>query len=608
MPSLRWWATAAFLLGCKGEATQRFPNRLLLESSPYLQAAAREPIDWRPFGPEALAEARASGRPIFLSIGYAACHWCHVMSRGAFADERVAAALNRGYIAVRVDRQERPDLDAAYLAAAAKLTRNLGWPLSLWLDPEGRPYFAGTFYPPDELLGLLEKLRTPGSGVVPEAAPRQPPADEALRRLEETFDPAWGGFGRGAKFPRPEDVSRLLHGDARQREMAVVTLERMAAGGIQDQLAGGFHRYATDARWRLPHFEKMLPDQAELALLYLDAWLVTRRADLRDVAAATLHALERDFAAPGGGFVAALDAEAGGVEGAPYLWTAAELQAVLGPARGAQVARAFDVGVHPSPLWLPRPADVDARERALLLLARAARPQPKVDTQVLVGWNGLVLQALARRALVLGTSAEPARRLASFLLEAGDVHAVGGRGPGLLEDHAQLIAGLLDLVAVDPDPRWLAAALDRQARIDARFAAPGGGYYQTPPEVEAPLGRVVPPEANAVAARARARLLALRGEPGSTGEPQVIVVDAGQARRLVDAALAGGARALVVAPEPALRALAELAPALADKPAAGGRSTAYVCIETRCGAPATEPEALAEQLRLLSNIGDTRAR
>jgi hypothetical protein len=579
-------------------------NRLAGETSPYLLQHAHNPVDWYPWGAEALDRARALDRPIFLSIGYAACHWCHVMERESFEDAATAAQLNEGFVAVKVDREERPDLDAIYMDAVQALTGSGGWPMSVFLTPDGRPFYGGTYFPDTPrhgmpsfrqlLTGIAEVWRDDRARVeatadrvtatvraeaeaTPAAAPtavvgglvgpdgRTPlgrpaaPAfdatllDEATAGLAATFDPVHGGWGGAPKFPAPMTVEHLLRrfvraGDTRALGMAERTLDTMAAGGIHDQLGGGFARYSTDGEWLAPHFEKMLYDNAQLARAYLHAWQVSGERRYRDVVEGTLDYLLREMTVPEGGFAASQDADTGGHEGATYVWTAAEIAALLGE-DAPLFAAAHDVtarGNWEGQTILRRVRDdadlaaaegttaaevsarlADARER--LFARRRERPQPARDGKVIAAWNGLALAALAEAAAALGRDdyRVAAERAATFMLDAlrgpdgrlrrswKDGRAVHG---GVLEDHADLAEGLLALYAATFEERWFLAARELAETILERFADPAGGWFDTAADHEALVARPKSaadnalPSGSAMSATVLLRLAALTGE------------------------------------------------------------------------------------------------
>ncbi|MEO7664942.1 MAG: thioredoxin domain-containing protein, partial [Candidatus Limnocylindrales bacterium] len=440
----------------------RHTNRLATETSPYLLQHAHNPVDWSPWGPDALARAKLLDRPIFLSIGYAACHWCHVMERESFEDEATAADLNAHFIPIKVDREERPDLDQVYMAAVQAMTGSGGWPMSVFLTPDGRPFYGGTYFPPEPRHGLPSfrqvlagiarawqdqraELETSGSRLVASLAehgrlegggelPGPDVLDTAVEGVDRAFDPVNGGSGGAPKFPQPMTIEFLLRragatGAARPLAIARRSLEAMADGGIHDQLGSGFHRYATDARWLVPHFEQMLYDNAQLARVYLDAWALTGHDRYRAVAEGVLDYLVRELRTADLGFAASQDADTNGEEGATFTWTAAEVRKSLGEASRIQLAgEAF--GITEGGNWegrtilsrvssdddlaarLGRPvAEVRsdlAGIRAELLEHRAARPQPARDDKVLAAWNGLAIAAFADAARFVGMHGDTA--------------------------------------------------------------------------------------------------------------------------------------------------------------------------------------------------------
>jgi len=561
-------------------AGHRYTNRLALERSPYLLQHAHNPVSWYPWGDEAFAVARRTGRPVFLSVGYSTCHWCHVMERESFEDDEIAAVLNTRYVPIKVDREERPDVDDVYMTAVQLLTGSGGWPMSVWLTPDREPFFGGTYFPPRDgargptrgFLGILEELAAlyaadparvaAATGSLTQAvraalAPNGPAADappgaapilRAVETVAQLFDERHGGLRRAPKFPSNLPVRLLLRhhrraGDARSLHMATFTLERMAAGGIHDQLGGGFHRYSTDAEWLVPHFEKMLYDNALLAVAYAEAWQVTGRADLARVARQTLEYLVREMTSPEGGLYSATDADSEGEEGRFFTWEARELRELLGAEAAAFMAfhGATDEGNFEGRniLWIPRPDEAEwarfAPARARLLEARARRPKPLRDEKVLAGWNGLAISALAFGGRVLAEPrfVEAAARAADFVLgrmmTGGRLqrswHAprpmVNEAGiPAYLEDHAFLAQGLIDLFEATFEPRWLAAAIDLSERLEALFGDPaGGGWFGTATDHERLLVREKPtrdgaePSGASIAALNALRLEALTTDP-----------------------------------------------------------------------------------------------
>ncbi|GMV07765.1 MAG: thioredoxin domain-containing protein [Gemmatimonadota bacterium] len=494
------------------------PNRLAAEPSPYLRQHARNPVDWYPWGPEALERARREDMPILLSIGYSACHWCHVMERESFEDPAVAEVMNRSFVNVKVDREERPDVDQVYMRAVQAMTGHGGWPLTVFLTPDARPYYGGTYFPPTPHQGMPSFRQVldaaarafsdrrddveAGAGDVVAALTRVAEAgpsvggalgpaflDQAYRSLARAFDPAHGGFGRAPKFPQPSTLEVLFRhhartGDPEALAMAVTTLRRMAAGGIRDHLAGGFHRYSVDARWLVPHFEKMLYDNALLAQAYLDGFRLTGDDALREVAEETLDWMLREMRCPDGGFHTAWDADSEGEEGRFYVWSAREVEEALGPEEARLFRRAYDVTPEgnfegKSILWLPHdapalaaalgldPADLRRRlaaARTRLLEVRSRRVPPFRDEKVLTSWNGLAVRAVAEAGGALGRPdyLAQAERSAAFLLGAlrrdGTLFRSFMEGeariPGFLEDYASLGNALLSLHEATLERRW----------------------------------------------------------------------------------------------------------------------------------------------------------
>jgi uncharacterized protein YyaL (SSP411 family) len=569
------------------------PNRLSRETSPYLRQHADNPVDWYPWGDEAFAAARAADKPVFLSIGYSACHWCHVMAHESFEDDETAALLAQHFVAIKVDREERPDVDAIYMNATQLITGHGGWPMSVFLTPEGTPFYAGTYFPDrprhgmpsfrqvleqiaalwdqrrDEVESSAERLRqlmnrdelaavraaegereagpagfpplggetSGGEAATAGPALRRAVLDESIARLARDFDAVHGGFGGAPKFPQPTALEFLLRralatGDEHLLGMLTKTLDEMAGGGIYDQLGGGFHRYSVDDVWLVPHFEKMLYDNAQLARLYLRAWQATGAETYRRVCRGTLDFILRELTDPGGGFFSALDADSEGVEGRFYVWTRAQIEeALTGRPAGAQVVIPRDddlrlffaaFGVTPAGNWegatILRAAADDAqlaatheldedevRRRleamcARLLQVRGTRVRPGLDDKVLASWNGLTLAAFAEAARALGdeTYLQAARANAEFLL--GRMRAPDGRllrtwagGQarlnGYLEDQTAVAAGLLQLYQTDFDPRWFAAARELADLTLAHFAAPDGGFYDASDDHERLVAR-----------------------------------------------------------------------------------------------------------------------
>jgi uncharacterized protein YyaL (SSP411 family) len=609
------------------DAAGRPSNRLSRENSPYLRQHAHNPVDWYPWGDEAFDRARREDKPVFLSIGYSSCHWCHVMERESFDDAETARLLNETFVCVKVDREERPDLDQYYMTVGQMLTGAGGWPLTIVMTPDKRPFFAGTYFPKERRwgrLGLMEivpqiaeawrtrrgEILRAADGIVDavvraqagarvdagatggtdiegnagsgqwqapqeEAVPNEETRDraqgearperghgrgsrlalapslldEAFRDFEADFDDLHGGFGSAPKFPTPHNLSFLLRyskraGSARALDMAVRTLDRMRLGGIHDHLGGGFHRYSTDAAWLVPHFEKMLYDQALLAVAYADAYAATGKDEFRETAASTLDYVLRDLASPEGGFYTAEDADSEGEEGRFYVWTKHEIEGMLG-ADDAHLAAAIfgiraegnfaaEAGQRPGglnilhlekPLAEPtadtvdtpaaaspgvagfgelgiahdKPASRIAAVKEKLLRARAQRVRPFRDTKILADWNGLAIGALARTARATGETRflDAASRAARFVLDRMRLpdgrllHAFTdgeARIPAYLDDYAFLIAGLIETYQADFDPFFLERALDLMKIAIGDFAdGRRGGFFSVSAATELPV-------------------------------------------------------------------------------------------------------------------------
>jgi uncharacterized protein YyaL (SSP411 family) len=676
-------------------------NRLATESSPYLRQHADNPVDWYPWGEEALARARAEDRPILLSVGYSACHWCHVMAHESFEDAETAAVMNEHFVNVKVDREERPDVDALYMQATLALTGQGGWPMTVFLTPDGRPFYAGTYFPREARDGLpgfgdlcrglahayrerrdqVERAAGEVGRRLEEAAERTPSreelsaglADDAVVGLAREFDARHGGFAGAPKFPPSLALEFLLrrawrrHDDRHARDMAEITLRRMDAGGIHDQLGGGFHRYSVDEVWLVPHFEKMLYDNALLASAYALAWRVTGHWRYREVAEDTLDYLLREMRAPQGGFAAAQDADSPGGEGAFFLWTPAQVAEVLDPDEARAVALRF--GVTPEGnfegatiLSAVRPVEEVTRElgrdaapllasaRSRLLAARSRRPAPARDDKVLTAWNGLAIAALAEAGALFGrpdylaAAAETADLIVDRLVVDGRLMRVWmdgrARHPAYLDDHADLVHGLLALYAATFAPRWLAAARRLAERMRALFADPrGGGFFYAATDGEPLVARTreledhPTPAGNSQAAWVLLRLAALAGEPEleaealgalrlvrdemarwpqafgtalvaldfHTSDPREVAIvgplgDPATQALLAVAREAAGPSAVLAAGDPEDPEAAEAAPLLAGRGLVDGRPAAYVCRRRTCLAPVAEPDALRAQL------------
>ncbi len=520
-------------------------NALARESSPYLRQHAENPVDWLPWGPHAFARAHELNRPVLVSIGYSSCHWCHVMERESFEDARTAELMNDSFVCVKVDREERPDVDALYMEAVQGMTGRGGWPLNVFLTPEQLPFYGGTYFPPEPRHGMpawtqvllaiseswsenSEEIRAGGerirerlSGGAQLSPSAEPLSEDALRaavaKLQESYDARNGGFGspptQAPKFP-PASVVELLLARG-ERAMALGTLHAMASGGIHDQLGGGFSRYSVDATWTVPHFEKMLYDNALLARAYLHGWQASQDPELRAVCVDTLEWALREMRGPEGGFYSALDADSEGVEGRFYVWSVGELRETLGDDANAAIAWLgvtegdnFEDPHHPQPGLNvlqdrgPRPeADVRERIRERLLEARELRVRPALDDKRLTSWNALMISALADAGAALEEPRyiDAAVACAEFLLR--DMRDADGRLlrtynhghakiRAYLEDHAFLLEALIALFEATCDERWYREALTLADETIARFADPEhGGFFSTVEDGETLIAR-----------------------------------------------------------------------------------------------------------------------
>jgi hypothetical protein len=623
-------------------------NRLAEETSPYLLQHAANPVDWEPWGEEALARARDEDKPILLSIGYSACHWCHVMERESFEDALTARVMNEHFVSVKVDREERPDLDSIYMDAVVELTGQGGWPMTVFLAPSGEPFFGGTYFPPEPRHGLpafkqvllaVAEAWEGRRGEVTDTAtrlaehirsraqlqPSREPLDETLltraqANLRLGFDPQWGGWGRAPKFPPAPVLEFLLRRG--EEEMTRRTLDNMALGGMYDVVGGGFHRYSVDDRWLVPHFEKMLYDNALLASVYLHAARRFQSERYREIADQTIDYVLRDLALPGGGFASAQDADTDGVEGLTFSWA---------PGEGA-----------PDELLLPFEdgrfvlrGELDAPTRARLLAQRNERPQPARDDKAIASWNGLMLAALAQ-----GGRLEPAVALAEFLL--GPLSTADGRlhrtwrnavakGTGYLEDYADVAYGLGELHVATGDPRWLLQAHRLATLALELFADPeGGGFFQTPADGEQLVARKKElddhptPSGNAMLAYVLLRLARIWGDaelerqgvsvlrlvrdsldraPSALGWLLValdqhlaphreVAVVGERAAPVALAAVAQAAPTDVIAFGPS----AEV-PLLDGRTEVDGRTAVYLCERFACALPVTEPALVRRPAR-----------
>jgi uncharacterized protein YyaL (SSP411 family) len=560
-------------------------NRLAGETSPYLLQHAHNPVDWYPWGPEALARAKAEDKPILLSIGYSACHWCHVMERESFEDQHTASVMNASFVSIKVDREERPDLDGIYMQAVQAMTGSGGWPMTVFLTPEGIPFYGGTYFPPVDrpnmpaftrvLASIADAWQNRRADVLQSGTQLRehlqqttrltassPGAldpgilDAAGRGLVAQYDPEFGGFGGAPKFPQPMAIEFLLRywkrsGDEAARDVAVHTLQQMARGGMYDQLGGGFHRYSTDAEWLVPHFEKMLYDNAQLTRAYLMGYQATGNAYFHQTAEHVIAYVLRDMTDPSGGFYSTEDADSEGEEGKFYVWTPAELRALLGDddARlfggfydvkdmGNFEARASILHMDYTPTEIAPKLGVSEAEllaalergRPILFEARAQRVRPARDEKVLAAWNGMMLRALAEAGVVLGRAdfIDAAVKNAEFLLSTmrrvdGSLYRTWKPGHaahlnGYLEDHANVADGLIALYEATFDPRWLTAATALADIIIERFAdTTNGGFFDTSSDHETLISRPkdvfdnATPSGNAVAADVLLRLALLTG-------------------------------------------------------------------------------------------------
>jgi uncharacterized protein len=687
-----------------GARRPRFTNRLILETSPYLLQHAHNPVAWWPWSDEAFEEARRSGRPVFLSVGYSTCHWCHVMERESFEDDEIARYLNEHYVPIKVDREERPDVDAVYMTAVQALTGGGGWPMSVFLGADREPFFGGTYFPARDgdrgpargflsILGdiaavcerdpqrvrsaaasLSHAVRVALAGAELEAAqdlPGSAPIEKAVRFFEGVFDPVHGGVNRAPKFPSNVPVRLLLRYHRRTQDpgplhVALFTLERMAAGGLMDQVGGGFHRYSTDERWLVPHFEKMLYDNALLPVAYLEAWQLTKRRDLARVARQTLDYVLREMTSPEGAFFSATDADSEGEEGRFFVWDEREIRGVLGADADRLIAYygvTAEGNFEGRNILHVRAPDEDewealATARARLYAAREARPHPLRDDKVVTAWNGLMISALAMGGRVLAEPryAAAAARAADFLLSRmrpGGRLARSSRGgalgpPGFLADHAFLTQGLLDLHEATFDPRWLAEAVSLADATERLFADPRGGWYVAGDDQERLIAREKPTHDGAEPSGASVALMnALRLEAFTTDARWRRVAEgalrwyapvlADQPAALTELllgldAFTDAAREVVLvwpegegAPEPLLAVLrgtflpnavltgapegeplarlGQLAPVAAGRVTVGGKPTAYVCERGACRLPVISPEKLAEQVKPVKAYG-----
>ena len=548
-------------------------NRLAQETSPYLQQHAENPVDWHPWGEEALAKAREEDLPILLSVGYSACHWCHVMAHESFEDEKTAALMNRLFVNIKVDREERPDLDQIYQTAHQMLSQKTGgWPLTMFLAPDGTPFFGGTYFPPKPRYGMpgftemlervaaiwrerrgeveaqgeqvriaFSRMQPKGSAHASDFDPQ--PIVEAMANLRENFDPESGGWGEAPKFPHPTDIELCLRryahdGDGQALGMADLTLERMALGGIYDQLGGGFCRYSTDGTWTIPHFEKMLYDNGPLLFLLADAHAATGKALYARVATETAAWVMREMQSPEGGYYSSLDADSEGVEGKFYVWDKDEVEDLLSAEEYAAFERHYGLDAEPNfedkhwHLTVAREAGDEAvlvSARAKVLAARDQRIRPGRDEKILVSWNALMIRGMARAGRVFGNPdwIASARRALDFIRATmwkdGRLFATYKDGRAhlnaYLDDYAFLVDALIELMQAGFDPQDLDFAQEvADALLDQFEDSEAGGFYFTGRDHEQLIHRPKPghdhatPSGNGVAAFTLQRLAALTGE------------------------------------------------------------------------------------------------
>jgi uncharacterized protein len=658
------------------------PNRLAGETSPYLLQHRDNPVDWYPWGPEALGRAREEDRPILLSVGYSACHWCHVMERESFENAQTAAYMNGHFVNVKVDREERPDVDAIYMEAVQQISGHGGWPMTVFLDPDGVPFYGGTYFPPDESRGMpsfrmvmeavvhafetqREELRERAprvreslsaiGQVEPQDLPGEDDLEGAVQRLLAAADRRHGGFGGAPKFPPASSLELLM---ARgETEVVERTLDGMLAGGIYDQLGGGFARYSVDAIWLVPHFEKMLYDNALLARAYLHGWQVLEHDRYRRVCEETLDWMLREMRGTEGGFFSALDADSEGEEGKFYVWTPEQIREVLGE-RAEPLLEFYGVsergnfegknilhlaqGPEAQGPEAPEPEGLDEMRRALLE-ARSQRVWPGLDDKRLASWNALAIAAFADAGGVLGREdyLDAARTCAEFVLgqlrdEGGNLLRTYKDGRAhlnaYLEDHAFLLEALLALYESTFEERWFAEAQALAETTIERFGDPErGGFYSTSGDHEELIARRKEvgdhpiPSGNSSAAMGMLRLAALTGErryeEAGTGvfalfaKPAVQHPDAfAHMLRALDFHLSPTREVALVGDDPSELAAAvrerplfhlvvaggpegtEQPPLLQARATVEGRAAAYVCENFTCRLPVTDPDDLRVQL------------
>lgn len=675
----------------KEDGSPKFTNRLLEETSPYLLGHAHNPVDWHPWGDEAFDQARREDKPVLLSIGYSSCHWCHVMEEKSFEDLEIAEYLNAHYISIKVDREERPDLDGLYMAAVQRITGGGGWPMTVWLTPDRKPYFGGTYFPPRDgdrgarmgFLTLLSRLcevyRTKRDEVetqseqlveairveVTQGDRSEIPGKETFGHFfswaENSFDSEQGGFGAAPKFPRPAVLQALLRygqrtGNKTAIEMVKKTLFAMAEGGMYDQVGGGFHRYSVDAAWLVPHFEKMLYDNAQLVWAYLEAYQVTHEPFFAKIARETLDYVAREMTSPQGGFYSATDADSEGEEGTFFVWSKQEIMDLLGEEDGRFFCQTYGVteegnfeGKNIPFLSKPRQESAQLeRVRKKLYEARKKRVPPLTDDKILTSWNGLMIAAFAKGGFVLKESryTEQAIRAASFLLE--NVQKDGcllrscrngkAKVGGFLDDYAFFTAGLLDLFEATGEVRWFNEAKRFTDQLIDRFwDSKGDGFFLTSSEHEKLPTREKPyydgaePSGNAVAALTLLRMESFTSEVvyGDRGRRifqifgevveqiphavpfllcaldyqldeamEIVLVDSQGGSALSDLLrrtyLPNAVR--VVATNEVIGSVAEVIPLVKGRVGVDGKPTAHVCRKQVCGLSLTDVKKLEEEI------------
>jgi uncharacterized protein YyaL (SSP411 family) len=692
MADMKGWIVGLLLLAPQDKPVDekkmehKFTNRLAKEKSPYLLQHAHNPVDWYPWGAEAFAKSKKDDKPIFLSIGYSTCHWCHVMEHESFEDEDVAKYLNEHFVPIKVDREERPDVDQIYMAAVQAMTSHGGWPLSAWLTPELKPFMGGTYFPKEDRFGRpgfitilkridelwkskRDELNESGNQLadhlkkMSEAnAPGEVKIDEVLEKsyllMERGFEPQFGGFSKQPKFPHSTTIQYLLRhhartGNKRALEMAEKSLTEMARGGIYDQLGGGFHRYSTDTMWLVPHFEKMLYDNALLVSCYLEAWQLTKKELYARIVRETLDYVIRDMTSKEGGFYSAEDADSEKIEGKFYVWNPQQVADVLGK-DGDRFMKAFDVT--PRGNWDPFEESIPKKQSVLHVVedgdfaeskkkmfdARAKRVRPHLDDKVLTSWNAMMISAMAQASQALGEPKyrDAAMRAATFLLSThkkdGKLLRTSRLGEAkldaYLEDYAYLAAAMLDLYEATFDASYFEEARALAAKaVELFWDDTAGGFFTTAKGHEALIARMreeyegPTPTGNSVMALTLLKLHDLTGDAAIRDRADKLIrsykadldrYPAGHAYLLCALDyLKGPSREIVVTgpdPEPLLKVVrgrflpnkvlafadgkAKI-PLLEGREAVNGKAAAYVCESMTCKKPVTDPAELEALLK-----------